>query len=92
MNNIFHFCSELCENRSLDPKKAKGKILVCRRSGKDRVNKDGVASSVGAIGVILVNNAGFSTNDLLVDAQVIPSSNVNLEDGSNILNYINQTK
>ncbi|XP_058734006.1 subtilisin-like protease SBT5.3 [Vicia villosa] len=84
--------AQLCENGTLDPKKAKGKILVCRRSGKDRVNKDGVASSVGAIGVILVNNAGFSTNDLLADAQVIPSSNVNLEDGSNILNYINQTK
>ncbi|KAG2408259.1 Subtilisin-like protease [Vigna angularis] len=47
-----------CTNDTLDARKVKGKILVCLRGVNSRVEKGVVAASLGAVGMILANNAG----------------------------------
>ncbi|KAH1118258.1 hypothetical protein GYH30_047137 [Glycine max] len=74
-----------CDNGTLDPEKAKGKILVC--FGTDK----GVeAIRVGAVGLILAfDNSGL---EILADLHLLPASNVGFVDGNYIYNYIRITK
>lgn len=89
--NHFIFCSLLCKEGALDPRKAKGKILVCLRGESNRVDKGVQASRVGAIGMILANDEG-SGGETIADAHVLPASHVNFKDGNFIFKYVNNTK
>ncbi|XP_057418727.1 subtilisin-like protease SBT5.4 [Lotus japonicus] len=80
-----------CKNGTLDPKKSKGKILVCLRGDNARNNKGVQAAHAGAIGMILANNKS-SGNEIIADPHVLPASHINFEDGSYIFNYIKHTK
>lgn len=84
-------CSILCKPKTLNPKKVKGKILVCLRGQTARVEKGQEAALAGAVGFILANDKQ-SGNELIADAHVIAASHVNFSDGEAVFSYINSTK
>lgn len=84
-------CSSLCKPGALDPKKVKGKILVCLRGENGRVNKGEQALLAGAVGMILANDES-SGNEIIADAHVLPASHINFTDGKALYAYINSTR
>lgn len=82
--------AELCYNGTLDYKKVKGKILVCLRGENARTAKGVEAARVGAVGMILANDA-LSMDNTIADPHVLPASNINYEDGQYLYKYINKT-
>ena len=88
---VMHPCSKLCVEGSLDPRKVKGKIIVCVRGDDARVNKGFVAAKAGAVGMILANNEKYG-NDVVVDAHILPVSHISYIDGETVYKYINSTK
>ncbi|CAL0330089.1 unnamed protein product [Lupinus luteus] len=89
--SVPYACSRLCIGGSLDPIKAKGKILVCDTNPGDPIGQGIEAARVGALGLILtdVNNP---LDKIKPAPHVLPVSRVNFTEGSYILNYINNTK
>ncbi|XP_062079029.1 subtilisin-like protease SBT5.4 isoform X2 [Humulus lupulus] len=76
---------------ALDPKKVKGKILICFYG--DEVTppaKSHQASLAGAVGVIVVND--ISINDIDPDTHFLPASNLNSTEGRFVYEYLNTTK
>lgn len=76
---------------TIDPKKARGQILVCLRGETARVEKSLVAFEAGAAGMILCNDM-TSGNELISDPHFLPTSHINYEDGVAVYAYINSTK
>ncbi|PIA27387.1 hypothetical protein AQUCO_07800019v1 [Aquilegia coerulea] len=83
--------AQLCEPGSLDPKKVKGKILVCLRGGNARVDKGVQAKLAGAVALILANKE-VDGNDILADAHVLPATHISYSDGLAVFKYLNSTK
>ncbi|XP_050279889.1 subtilisin-like protease SBT5.3 [Quercus robur] len=81
----------LCKNGTLDPRKVKGKILVCLRGQNARVDKGLQAQFAGALGMILANNE-INGNEITADAHVLPATQVNFTNGVSIFTYINRTR
>ncbi|XP_052109824.1 subtilisin-like protease SBT5.4 [Arachis duranensis] len=80
-----------CQEGTLDPKKAKGKIVFCVRGGNSRLAKGIEAARVGATGMILANQ-NKTVNDVEADPHLLPSSHVHFNDGQYVFSYINRTK
>ncbi|KAK3007957.1 hypothetical protein RJ639_013370 [Escallonia herrerae] len=80
----------LCQAKTLDHKKVKGKILVCLRGGSARVEKGQQAALAGAVGMILCNNEE-SGNEIIADPHVLPASHLIYADGQAVYSYINST-
>lgn len=76
---------------TLDPKKVKGKIVVCLRGQTARVAKGEEALNAGAVGMILCNDVA-SGNDIIADPHVLPASNINFTNGLAVYSYLNSTK
>ncbi|KDP32632.1 hypothetical protein JCGZ_13182 [Jatropha curcas] len=89
--NVSALEAMLCLPEALDPKKVKGKILVCLRGEIGRVNKGQQALLAGAVGMVLINDEK-SGNEILADPHVLPAAHVNFSDGEAVLAYINSTK
>jgi hypothetical protein len=87
----FPGCSLLCQAKTLDPKKVKGKILVCLRGENARVEKSYYAHQAGAAGMILANDKD-NGNDISPDPHFLPTSHISYADGQQVLAYINSTK
>ncbi|KAK6157111.1 hypothetical protein DH2020_011359 [Rehmannia glutinosa] len=83
--------AELCKAGTLDPKKVKGKILVCLRGDNARVDKGEQAALAGAVGMVLANNQ-VSGNEILADPHVLPASQINYTDGLALFSYITSTR
>ncbi|KAM7262540.1 hypothetical protein ACFE04_000223 [Oxalis oulophora] len=83
--------AQLCEAGALDPKKAKGKILVCLRGDNARVDKGEQAAHAGAIGMILANNE-LTGNEVIADPHFLPATHLNYSDGVALYSYIKSTK
>ncbi|KAF7142884.1 hypothetical protein RHSIM_Rhsim05G0181500 [Rhododendron simsii] len=81
----------LCKEGTLDPKKVKGKILVCLRGDIARVEKGMVAALAGAVGMILCNDEPDG-NEIIADPHYLPASHINYSDGLVVYAYINSTK
>ncbi|KHN03560.1 Subtilisin-like protease, partial [Glycine soja] len=81
----------LCMRGTIDPEKARGKILVCLRGVTARVEKSLVALKAGAAGMILCNDE-LSGNELIADPHLLPASQINYEDGLAVYAYMNSTK
>ncbi|KAL0306698.1 UNVERIFIED_CONTAM: Subtilisin-like protease SBT5.3 [Sesamum radiatum] len=81
----------LCKAGTLDPKKVKGKILVCLRGDNARVDKGEQAALAGAVGMVLANNQ-ISGNEILADPHVLPASQINYTDGLALFSYIKSTR
>ncbi|XP_028804011.1 subtilisin-like protease Glyma18g48580 [Neltuma alba] len=73
--------AQLCRPGTLDPRKARGRILLCQRGRSLRpVDKGAEAKRVGALKMILQNDKQLNTRT--ADAQVLDSSNIPLDGGS----------
>ncbi|XP_076924694.1 subtilisin-like protease SBT5.3 [Bidens hawaiensis] len=83
--------AQLCKAGSLDPKIAKGKILVCLRGDNARVDKGQEAALAGAVGMILANNDA-SGNEIIADPHVLPATHITYSDGLAVYHYLNSTK
>ncbi|XP_077237514.1 subtilisin-like protease SBT5.3 [Tasmannia lanceolata] len=83
--------AELCQAGSLDPKKVKGKIVVCLRGVNARVQKGETVREAGGIAMILANDAA-SGNEILADPHVLPATQISAVDGLAVFAYINSTK
>ncbi|KAL5581660.1 hypothetical protein UlMin_014102 [Ulmus minor] len=81
----------LCKAGTLDPKKVKGKILVCLRGDNARVDKGEQALLAGAVGMILANNE-LNGNEVIADPHLLPATQINYTDGVAVFSYINSTK
>ncbi|KAH9793871.1 subtilisin-like protease SBT5.3 [Citrus sinensis] len=81
----------LCEAGTLDPKKVKGKILVCLRGDNARIDKGQQALLAGAVGMVLAN-AQENGNELLADPHLLPASHINFTDGADLFRDVNSTK
>ncbi|GMP53248.1 hypothetical protein CsSME_00018766 [Camellia sinensis var. sinensis] len=81
----------LCKAGTLDPKKAKGKIMVCLRGDNARIDKGQQAALAGAVGMVLANDE-FYWNEITADPHVLPASQINSTDGVAIFAYINSTR
>ncbi|XP_038904154.1 subtilisin-like protease SBT5.4 [Benincasa hispida] len=90
-NNVSNYHALICEEGSLDPKKVKGKIVVCLRGINARVDKGFVAAEAGAVGMILANDKE-NGDELLADAHLLPASHITYSDGQLVYQYINSTK
>ncbi|XP_010538433.1 PREDICTED: subtilisin-like protease SBT5.4 [Tarenaya hassleriana] len=80
----------LCKEGTLDPEKAKGKIMVCLRGDSARVEKGRQAALAGAVGMILCNDKSTG-NDIIADPHFLPASQINYVDGLSVFSYINST-
>ncbi|KAL8469277.1 hypothetical protein ACS0TY_032194 [Phlomoides rotata] len=84
----------LCKEKTLDPKKVKGKIVVCLRGGNStrnsRVGKGVEAARAGAAGMILANDKADG-NEITSDAHVLPATHISYKDGLTLQHYINST-
>ncbi|XP_027337417.1 subtilisin-like protease SBT5.4 [Abrus precatorius] len=83
--------AQFCLNETLDPKKVKGKIVVCLRGQDSRAGKSTQAALAGAVGMILANDKD-SGDSTIADPHVLPASHVSFADGNYIYSYINRTK
>ncbi|KAM5582766.1 subtilisin-like protease SBT5.4 [Rosa sericea] len=85
--------AEICNVGALDPRKVKGKILVCLREYNDneRTEKSLQADIAGAVGMILVNDEQ-SGNDVVADPHVLLVSHLNYTDGKHVFDYMKSTK
>ena len=81
----------LCQNGTLDPKKVKGKIVLCLRGINARVDKGEQALLAGAVGMVLANDK-TTGNEIIADPHVLPASHINFSDGVEVFNYINSSK
>lgn len=77
----------LCMTGSLIPAKVAGKIVVCDRGGSARVQKGIVVKDAGGIGMILTNTEDYG-EELVADAQLLPSASVGQIAGDLIKKYI----
>ncbi|CAE5972686.1 unnamed protein product [Arabidopsis arenosa] len=83
--------AQLCKLGSLDPIKAKGKILVCLRGQNPRVEKGRVVALAGGVGMVL-ENTNVTGNDLTADPHVLPATQLTSKDSFAVSRYISQTK
>ncbi|XP_023553317.1 subtilisin-like protease SBT5.4 [Cucurbita pepo subsp. pepo] len=90
-NNSSEMDALLCLGGSLDPKKVKGKIVVCHRGNNGRVDKGYVAAQAGAVAMILVDDE-VDGDGLMADAHLLPASHISYDDGELVYQYINSTK
>jgi len=89
--NVSAEAALLCLAKTLDPKKVKGKILVCLRGENARISKGYHALQAGAVGMILANDKN-SGNDTSPDTHFLPTSHITYTDGQQVFAYINSTK
>ncbi|EYU18559.1 hypothetical protein MIMGU_mgv1a019487mg [Erythranthe guttata] len=90
-SNTSDFDSRHCGESSLINTGVKGKIVICEVGGGTTSRRKGQAvKDAGGAGMIIVNTRryGYST---LVDAHVLPATNINYEDGIKILAYLNSS-
>ncbi|ONK68094.1 uncharacterized protein A4U43_C05F7380 [Asparagus officinalis] len=83
--------SEVCYSDSLDPKKAKGKIVICSGGNSENIEKGEEVIRAGGVGLIVVNNE-WSGNAVTATLYRLPAINIGWTYGSAIYSYMNTTK
>ncbi|MED6133539.1 hypothetical protein PIB30_029233 [Stylosanthes scabra] len=82
--------SGFCLDNSLDPNKAKGKIVVCMRGEGERLKKGLEVERAGGVGFILGNNEILG-NDVPCDPHFIPATAVSYQNVLKLIHYINSS-
>uniref|UniRef100_A0A7N0RIE6 Subtilisin-like protease SBT1.7 n=1 Tax=Kalanchoe fedtschenkoi TaxID=63787 RepID=A0A7N0RIE6_KALFE len=77
----------LCMRDSLIPEKVAGKIVFCERGMNARVEKGFVVKEAGGAGMILANTDLYG-EELVADAQILPSATVGQKAGHAIKQYL----
>ncbi|TKW22326.1 hypothetical protein SEVIR_4G221200v4 [Setaria viridis] len=83
--------SSFCLDSSLNRTKARGKILICRRTGgssESRLSTSMIVKEAGAAGMILIDEMG----DHVATHFAVPGTAVGKEMGDKILSYIKSTR
>ncbi|KAL3323205.1 hypothetical protein AABB24_040362, partial [Solanum stoloniferum] len=83
--------ANFCIEGTLDPKKAKGTILVCHIGGSPAFNKCTQATSVGAVGIVILNSAFFG-NEMYAEPYLCPATHISYSDGLQVSSYVNSTR
>ncbi|GLT73825.1 hypothetical protein SLA2020_456580 [Shorea laevis] len=89
--NVSEDEAQLCKPDTLDPKKAKGKIVVCLRGDNPRTDKGVEALRAGAVGMILANDE-INGNEVIADAHLLPAAHISFTNGQTVYAYINSTR
>lgn len=87
----FFFSRILCKANTLDPKKVKGKIVVCLRGDNARLDKGVECLRAGAVGMILSNDESTG-NEINSDPHILPAAHINYTDGLIVFDYVNNIK
>ncbi|MEZ0165749.1 S8 family peptidase [Kineococcus sp. LSe6-4] len=77
--------ADKCLDGSLDPAKAKGKIVVCERAITARVAKSAEVARVGGAGMVLYNPV---PNSLEPDAHTVPTVHLDTREGERLVAYV----
>lgn len=77
--------ANLCIDKTLDPGKTKGKIIVCQRGGNPRVAKSDEVKRAGGVGMVLLNPVA---QDLEGDSHVVPTIHLNPPDATAVRAYV----
>ncbi|XP_074587082.1 subtilisin-like protease SBT5.3 [Curcuma longa] len=91
MANASDLNASLCYLGSLDPGKAKGKIVVCLRGITARAEKGEAVYQAGGVGMVLANDVD-NGNEIIADAHVLPATHINYTDGLFLFSYLNSTQ
>uniref|UniRef100_A0A803L2C6 Uncharacterized protein n=1 Tax=Chenopodium quinoa TaxID=63459 RepID=A0A803L2C6_CHEQI len=85
-----------CKHGTVDPVKAKGKLLVCLLEGPGRIieksEKSKVALQAGALGLIIANNQFVGSKMLPDMIHPLPTTQLKFDDGQALLSYISSTR
>ncbi|KAK7307668.1 hypothetical protein VNO77_40926 [Canavalia gladiata] len=76
-----------CETGSLDPKKVKGKIVLCERGNSARTEKGVVVKSARGVGMVLAN-IEEEGEELVADAHLLPAVAVGFKAATAIKDYL----
>ncbi|XP_027362642.1 subtilisin-like protease SBT1.7 [Abrus precatorius] len=79
--------SSECQPGSLDPKKVKGKIVLCDRGLGSRTDKGFAVKSAGGAAMVLANSEA-NGEDLIVDAHLLPTIVVGFQAGKALKKYL----
>ncbi|CAH9110960.1 unnamed protein product [Cuscuta epithymum] len=85
-----HTDGSLCTEGSLDPKKVRGKIVLCDRGVNARTEKGEVVRNAGGVGMVLANTAE-NGEELVADAHLLTATAVGERDGDIIRSYFINT-
>ena len=77
---------DLCVPGTLDPGQVTGNIVLCRRGAIARAAKSQAVAQAGGVGMVLYNND--DDDSLFTDTHLVPSVHVNLTDGLEVKQYI----
>jgi len=88
--NINKTSAQVCLPGSLDPQKAKGKIVACLRGIHSRVEKGETVREAGGLGLILANDVEDG-NEVFADAHILPATHLTGTDGVKVFKYIKST-
>jgi PA domain len=88
---IFCIYRALCDYGSLDPKKVKGKIVVCMRGVVGRVTKGINVRDAGGVGIVIANEKQDGDN-LIADPHFLPATMITYEESLKLFSYMNSTK
>jgi len=84
--------ARLCVPRTLDPKKVKGKIVVCTHSEYMSPPLKGLTvRNAGGAGMVLVNTKALG-DELSADPHLLPAIHITYSDALVLFSYLNSTK
>ncbi|KAE9606223.1 putative tripeptidyl-peptidase II [Lupinus albus] len=72
--------ARLCKPGTLDPRKVRGKILICVRSDTTQSVSEGQEAAIAGAVAVFVNNDKQSGNTLLAEPHILPGASVNEND------------
>lgn len=82
--------SGYCLDNTLQPNKARGKIVICMRGQGERLKKGLEVQRAGGVGFILGNNKMYG-KDVPSDPHFIPATGVSYENALKLIHYVNST-
>ena len=92
VNLSLGICSMLCYYGSLDPKKVKGKLVVCTRGSNAKMEKGEEVIRAGGAGMVLVNSDYTADDTVTADPQRLPETNIAIKEGQALSSYMKSTK
>ncbi|XP_021760673.1 subtilisin-like protease SBT5.3 [Chenopodium quinoa] len=96
INGANQIKASYCKHGTVDPVKAKGKLLVCLLEGPGRIieksEKSKVALQAGALGLIIANNQFVGSKMLPDMIHPLPTTQLKFDDGQALLSYISSTR
>ncbi|WNM35761.1 S8 family peptidase [Streptomyces sp. Li-HN-5-11] len=81
--------AELCKPDTLDARKLKGAIVLCKRGDNARIDKSAQVNAAGGVGMVLYN--ANATDEEIADAHTVPSVHVDSTSGRAIKAYADST-